>query len=431
MDGPERKVVALESPRATIRRYAGSIRLAHVVGFIVAVAMVVAWLIALAASSPALRPLSDLGLLVLALLLLAALVLSFLLVPSWIFPLLSRSSRALVTVGRSVTFERSWGAEAVPSPEIVSAELAAHPPNLAVLRTEEGDVLRFVIDRESAFPGIVNALAGAGARGPWHARLFDSELPRRRVRLTQNIVSPLAPILLSLRGDTVTIVTSFFAAGGLYALTSALRSVDVARYVTVGSDGVALRRGPERRFIPFSAIERVEPRPYGADLVLTSGERVDLAVAPPSLVAAKSPRVAEQRLAKARRDHLLARLEAGLVPGERVTGEDRLARHGKSVAEWREAMRALVRDDGAGYRAAQVPIEHAARVLENGRAEPEARIGAALALSAHEDPALKKRVRIAIEACADDETKLALTQALEDRLDPQMIERAERMVMKR
>jgi hypothetical protein len=167
----------------------------------------------------------------------------------------------------------------------------------------------------------------------------------------------------------------------------------------------------------------VEPAEHGAELVLFGGERIPLAVVPPSPLG--SP--AELELTWMRREQLLRRLQAGLAAGESITGAERLARQGRSIVAWREAVRGLVRADAPGYRAALLPTEQAARIVETGRAAPEARIGAALALAGTADAALKGRLRIAIDDCADEATRSALAEALDDRLDRWTLERVERV----
>jgi hypothetical protein len=127
-----------------------------------------------------------------------------------------------------------------------------------------------------------------------------------------------------------------------------------------------------------------------------------------------------------RREQLLHRLQAGLSAGEAIAGAERLARQGRSIVAWREAVRELVRADAPSYRAALLPTEQAARIVETGRAAPEARIGAALALAGTADPALKSRLRVAIDDCADEAIRSALVEALDDRLDRWTVDRVER-----
>jgi hypothetical protein len=127
-----------------------------------------------------------------------------------------------------------------------------------------------------------------------------------------------------------------------------------------------------------------------------------------------------------RRGQLLPRLREAVTRVERVAGAERMARQGRSIDAWRAAVREIVRQDAPGYRAARIPTEQAARIVECGHAPPEARVGAALALAAIADDGMKRRLRVAIEASADEHTRLAVVDALDDRLEPWRVERLRR-----
>jgi hypothetical protein len=64
------------------------------------------------------------------------------------------------------------------------------------------------------------------------------------------------------------------------------------------------------------------------------------------------------------------------------------------------------------------------RILEARDASTERRVGAALALSATPDAELRRRVRVVIDTCADEELRAAIEEAAEGAPDEQSFERA-------
>ena len=93
-------------------------------------------------------------------------------------------------------------------------------------------------------------------------------------------------------------------------------------------------------------------------------------------------------------------------------------RAGRSLAEWRSALSAMLE---GGYRDSPKTSEDAARVLSSAAAGPDERIGAALALRAAGEAdrvrvaaagTANERVRVALEAVADDEGDGTIEKAL-------------------
>ncbi|MDB4928164.1 MAG: hypothetical protein JWM10_648, partial [Myxococcaceae bacterium] len=84
---------------------------------------------------------------------------------------------------------------------------------------------------------------------------------------------------------------------------------------------------------------------------------------------------------------------------------------------WREALDAVAADTRGGYRGAARDVERVARVLEDPAALAEQRTGAAYVLSSHPDAALHERVRIAVDACACTNVRVAIDRAGAGELD--------------
>lgn len=189
----------------------------------------------------------------------------------------------------------------------------------------------------------------------------------------------------------------------------------------VGRDGLALE-GPRRaRFVTYARIDEVWPTVDGVVLRLHGGGRVPLRLLRPRVGRSLS-------LALRRRDHLLARIRGELAAfregGAEPLGAALLDRRDRPIAAWRAAVRELCARPGGGYRAATIDPDHLVRVLETRDVPTERRVGAALALSSSEDPALRRRVRVVIDTCADDELRAAFEEAAAGAPDEHALARA-------
>ena len=143
--------------------------------------------------------------------------------------------------------------------------------------------------------------------------------------------------------------------------------------VDVGEDGVFLRWLGNKRFIPFSAIEIVSGTKLGVDLFLRGEASVEI------LLTNKAGAADTQVKA------MIARIKEGIAAHAGLSRADEeafLARSGRDLETWMKEMRALGAGEMSGYRAAAIPRERLWAVVENPAADPSAREGAALALSA-------------------------------------------------
>src|SRR5262249_30050699 len=105
-----------------------------------------------------------------------------------------------------------------------------------------------------------------------------------------------------------------------------------------------------------------------------------------------------------------------------------LDRCGRPLAAWQRQLRALLEREGfaQGYRQTFLERDELAQLGESAAAARERRIAAAIALSSVEDPAVKARLRFAVEACANEPLRDALEQASQGRIDEADLERATR-----
>lgn len=229
------------------------------------------------------------------------------------------------------------------------------------------------------------------------------------------LTGAVAAVATSLFQDASEGVLSVLFTVSTLAMTAAVGWSAVPRWLQVGADGVTVRRGPMRRFVPYNAVTSVELASDEAIAVLRlemiGDEWVSLAAPPPY---EDSP----QRALRA----IGARMQAWRLQSMRERGA--LARGGRDIATWRDAVAAEM--GGAGvFRDAAFGREALIELTESPAALPTQRLGAALALAEAGDD-MRTRVRVAAEACANDALQDALCAVLDRRLNVPIAERVER-----
>lgn len=210
---------------------------------------------------------------------------------------------------------------------------------------------------------------------------------------------------------------------GLYGLLLALDALGLYRLVrglaaptaTIGTDGVSIRVAGRARFVPFASVTRVELSETGVRLRLPGDGAVVLPV--DSLGARHDAR--RRQLFDRIREAMTGAGKAGAIAARLEV----LDRKGRDVGAWHSALIGLLRA-GAGYRGVPLDREDLAHVVEDPRITPERRVAAAVALSTEVDPEIQRRVRLAIDACADDELRGSLERAAEGEIDEAAVERA-------
>lgn len=207
------------------------------------------------------------------------------------------------------------------------------------------------------------------------------------------------------------------------ALAAMLGAVAMARpvdrlEVLVGADGVSLRGELSEEFVSYARVRDVEGSPAGIALALTDDTRV--------LLTTQGDRERRgQVLLQRLRDALSRYREAPSTGAVRT----RLSQENPSVTRWRDELRAMLAGDGA-YRGAAVQRDDVARMVDDPRADGEARLAAALALCAGDDDdaaQAKTRVRIAADATASEPLRSALQRASAGEADERAIVRFERV----
>ena len=186
--------------------------------------------------------------------------------------------------------------------------------------------------------------------------------------------------------------------------------------VDVGHDGVFLRWLGNKRFIPFSAIETVTAGRLGVNLSLRGERQVEIRL------------TQREDSANAQIGALVTRINEGIAAQDGLTRADEeafLARTGRDLDTWMRDMRALGAGEMGGYRAAAIPRERLWAVVETPAADPSAREGAALALSATLDAddrsrlaalaqkTVQPRLRVALDGVSREKDESRLRIALE------------------
>lgn len=193
---------------------------------------------------------------------------------------------------------------------------------------------------------------------------------------------------------------------------SAMREVFGPARITIGADGVVIARLFRERFYPHDRIADLEVAPQEVTLILTDGSRV----------AAKARHLpeAQQKALQIRFEQARRVWSAGDAGGAALS---RLDRNGRSGADWREALRAVLAK-AAVYRGRALTREDLLAVLESPSAPADRRIGAAVALADAGDADDRTRIRVAADACADPRLRVALEHAAEGSLDDAALEEA-------
>jgi hypothetical protein len=199
----------------------------------------------------------------------------------------------------------------------------------------------------------------------------------------------------------------------LVALIVLFAGIAVPTRVVVGGDGVLLRWLGTVRFVPWSSVTDVES--FDGGVMLSLGpERGDdewLTLRMPEEHQRYHPErdaMVERMVAAFRAHTALARSE----PVARLLG-----RAGGRTRDWVRAMRALVRP-AHGFRVTSVPADRLWRVVEDARADREARTGAAIALAPTLHEQDRARLRAVADGCAEPRLRIALATAAAEACAP-------------
>jgi hypothetical protein len=274
------------------------------------------------------------------------------------------------------------------------------------IRTRRGDLHRIFVADQATAHALVDAM-GCG-RGGKAVRL---ELGRSLRRLLHPLLAlgalfagfavlVFALLIVQLVADTKPSGSHF---GLMLCIVSAiiyelLKKGVAPPVVTIGSDGIEVKRGYRTWRIPREQIARVGvDEKEGTLAVLRRGARSivvhGILLDRPLLTTAAAE--IERRLTAETNDQ-----------HPRAAAFDRGAR---DVAQWKVGLRATL---DAGYRAAGVTLDDASAVLQSPTASVEQRVGAALALRVAGEP--PERIRVAAESVVDPKLRVAIEAIADD-----------------
>lgn len=179
--------------------------------------------------------------------------------------------------------------------------------------------------------------------------------------------------------------------------------------VTVGADGVVIRRWMRDRFYPHDRIANLVTDDEHVELCLTDGSQV--------WAKARHLSVDEQAALHARFENARRAFREGAVSQAALAELDRGRR---SVSAWREALGSVLTSTDV-YRRRALTREDLLAVLASPSAPVDRRIGAAVALSRAGEAEDRARIRVAAAACADTKVRVALEKAADEALDDEAL----------
>jgi hypothetical protein len=324
---------------------------------------------------------------------------------------------AVIVDARAVAIAYEGGELRVPAARLLGAQL--HARDRAVdLHLAGGDVLHVRVPtlddarslaRATGLDASRNALRVPLGASAFLDRPFSSHIFRLGFLLTF-LMARVAPTRLS-----AAIVAIAVFATMLLALGRALLG---ATELVIGADGVTVRGHLRARFIAYDRLAGLDaptPRVPGVGVLalrLVDGTTVSLTT---------------RDLSADARVELLARYEeasrAWRPGGVDTIVENRLARRGRPVDEWRTSLRRAL-ESAEGYRDEPLTREALLRVLASPAAPAERRIGAALALTPDRHAGTQESVLAAALACANPRLRIALEQAADGDLDEAALDEA-------
>jgi len=300
-----------------------------------------------------------------------------------------------------------------------------------VLRTRSGAVV--IVDVPSA--AAANELLHAAGVAPEQRAVAiplggaEPRASRRMLAVLAMVVSAFTlPFLLyplgaavaalargSLAGLSDALVSAVAAALGAFALFMVVKPL-ITSTVVIGIDGVTVVTLGRRRFFSFATTRSVRAVDRTLSLEQNHGTPIRLSTSGPEEAMAVATRIREAMAAGER---------------TRVSGNlERLDRRGRSLGAWREELLSMAREN-RGYRETAFGNRELLQVVEDARAGAERRIAAAAALSAAEDPDVRQRIRVAIDACADERLRIAIDKASAGDVEDEAIEEALRVTASR
>jgi len=276
------------------------------------------------------------------------------------------------------------------------------------LRLKDGNAVSVLVDDEASAEALLD-LVGVGRE----RRRTKVRWAKLRHRLSAGVVGVGVGLIAGLTAILSTpepLMVLAVVAGFVlpFLVPGQLSKVFAWREFEVGADGIAWRYWLRRKVLPLSEVRAVTARDGQLIVRLTDGTDRRFEI-PTEGVA----------------EGLRRRIEDALAAMGGAQGRATLfARGDLAFNEWVARMRSLLSSGGA-FREAPVHVEDALRVLEDADAEPDLRVGAALALHETERPELAARVRVVADNCVSPKLRVALQGAASGAAHEEVVEAAQ------
>jgi hypothetical protein len=179
--------------------------------------------------------------------------------------------------------------------------------------------------------------------------------------------------------------------------------------IHIGADGVLIRWLGQRKFLPLAEIRTVEQstggwgkqRQVGVLFTMRDGTEVWVPIGNSQWRSEAAASLIE-RVHEAMETHAHGSVEAAAAL---------LVRRDRDVHTWIQELRAIGAGANADLRTAPMNPEHLWRIVESHTVPPEARAAAAVALGPRLDEEGRQRLRVAVEAVADERLRVAVNVA--------------------
>ena len=329
-----------------------------------------------------------------------------------------RRRRGVMTIdAHDLALQHDGGELRIDGQRLLAGQLHARDHEVE-LQLDGGDVLRVRVPSEKDARSVLRATGLDASRRTLRVPLgasafldrpFSSHIFRLAF-LATFVLARLAPTRLSAAIVALSVFMTM-----LLALGRALLS---AAELIVGADGVTIRGQFRTTFIAYDRLVSLEaPTPRGLGVGVITLQLVDGSVVSQTTYD----------LAADARHELLARFEearsAWRSGGVDTVAENRLARRGRPVEQWRASLRQAL-ENAEGYREEPLTREALLHVLASPAAPAERRLGAALALTPDGQSGAHESVRAAAFACANPRLRIALEKAADGDLDDAALDEA-------
>lgn len=328
----------------------------------------------------------------------------------------ARKPASVTASDRGVRAITARSTEYIARSELDSGWLVRDRGSLEVeLRKKNGDIVSVAVQSDAQAHALFDALGIAPDKRATSMQLGAPAL-NALLALASLVPSFFASTFIAIGLGSLVSLPSATLGFLLFALTAAGMPLSLWLFapprVHVGVDGVSVGEGARQWFVAFKDLTTVSASMFSIKLVLRDGRTKSI------------PCVGTDRT---RVEALVQRIREGIVAAsaERPLS-DRLAlldRNGRSIAEWEASLRTVL-DDKSAYRSIGLTRRELLDVIDDPHAPAERRIAAAFVLAQSSKTDTAERVRVAVEATAQEHVRVALERASQGSLDEASIDAA-------